>query len=153
MWACSCRFGVVRATPQCSLPSLSGPERLGSCYKHPAGFSGPHRAATIQRSHEQDGWCWTTWGQEAAVREARSEHGGEGLAKPSAAGVPRGILSERSVLAMLARMEKTRCSLIRLQRIPPDGKTLFWKRFLKMAPRAEGFAPRIGEVAGAEVLG
>ena len=38
----------------------------------------------------------------------------------------RDILSKRSVLATPARMEKTRCSLIRLQRIPPDGKTVFW---------------------------
>ena len=55
--------------------------------------------------------------------------------------VKRVILSKRSVLATPARMEKTRCSLIRLQRIPPDGKTLVLETFLKMPARAEGFAP------------
>ena len=47
-------------------------------------------------------------------------------------------------LATPARMEKTRCSLIRLQRIPPDGKTLVLETFLKMPARAEGFAPGSG---------
>ena len=58
--------------------------------------------------------------------------------------VKRVILSKRSVLATPARMEKTRCSLIRLQRIPPDGKTLVLETFLKMPARAEGFAPGSG---------
>ena len=85
-------LGVVRATPQCSLSSLLGPERLGN--------SDP--ILSIQ--------LWAGGGQDPA----------QGLVIVSQ------MQSYRPawVLATWIRQEKTRCSLIRLQRIPPDAKTV-----------------------------
>ena len=82
-------------------------------------------------------------GREAAVRALNSvaEHGVKVWPSHRKLMATREIRSKRSTLATPARMEKTRCSLIRLQRIPPDGKTLVLETFLKMPARAEGFAP------------